>query len=187
MDSGNDYLVQAKGNQKKLKTGLLRHCEANEPEMYKTEEKNRDRVEIRETRLYRNVKGKEFESWPGLNDVIVVRRKGIRDSGPYDDLHYYISSRSKLSAKEYSEQIRRHWHIENKLHWVKDVIMYEDSCRIKDKRNAANQSLIRNIVLNVYRMNGYNSLKKAFEKFANRIEDCLNILNNNKYIFIRSE
>ena len=177
-------MIQVKNNQKHLKAAIVAKSAKEKPDqIHKSDEKNRGRIERRETRLYRSVKDEEFKKWKGLSDVIVVKRSGIRDGKEYENWHYYISSKSGLSAEKYAQEIRKHWFIENKLHWVKDVIMYEDTCRIKDINNAANQSMIRNMIINLYRLNGYQSLKKAIEKYTNRITECLHILNNNKYEF----
>jgi predicted transposase YbfD/YdcC len=182
--SGNDYVIQVKSNQKNLKAAIVAKSENEKADqIHISDEKNRGRIERRETRIYRNVREAEFKKWTGLRDVIVVKRSGIRDGKEYENWHYYISSKTRLSAEIYAQEVRKHWYIENKLHWVKDVIMYEDTCRIRDQSNAANQSMIRNMIINLYRLNGYQSLKKAIEKYTNKITECLNILNNNKYEF----
>lgn len=184
MVSGNEYVIQVKGNQKNLKAAIVAKSEGEKPDqVHLSKETSRGRTEIRETRLYKNVTETEFRTWKGLCDIIVIKRSGKRDGKKYKNWHYYISSRSDMTAEKYGEVIRKHWYIENKLHWVKDVIMYEDACRIKDKSNAANQSMIRNMIINIYRVNGHQSLKKAIERFTNRLTECLNILNNIKYEF----
>jgi len=185
--SGNDYVIQVKGNQKKLKAAIIEKSKEEADEKYIVEEKSRGRAERRETRLYKKVTGSEFDKWQGLCDIIIVRRSGIRDGKEYNNIHYYISSRSNETAQRYAEVIRKHWYIENKLHWVKDVIMYEDNCRIINKNNAANQSMIRNMIINIYKLNGYQSIKKAIEKYTNKLMECLFILNNYKYECNRTE
>lgn len=188
MVSGNDYVIQVKGNQKKLKEAIVEKYEhESADERYFSEEKNKGRTEKREIHLFKNVKGTEFTKWSSIRDVIVIKRSGFRDGKGYEALHYYISSKSNMTAKEYGEVIRKHWYIENKLHWVKDVILYEDTCRIKDKSTAANHSMIRNMIINIYRLNGFQSLKKAIEKYTNRLYDCIDILNNIKYNINRTE
>lgn len=188
MVGGNDYVVQVKNNKKKLKSAILNTIETQVPDdQFLLTEKNRGREEIRELYLYKNIRGPIYEEWLGLKEVIVMKRSGRRKGKEYKVWHYYISSRKGLSAKEYSSVIRNHWHIESKLHWVKDVIMYEDTSLIKNRDNASNQSLIRNIVLNVYKQNGDSSLKIAFEKYNNKIKECVNILLNNKYELFSSE
>lgn len=173
MVGGNDYVIQVKGNQKKLKASIVEYTAKNDSDdKYYKKEKNRGRIENRETRVYKNVKGSEFAKWKGLRDVIVVHRWGIRKHKKFDETHYFISSRSKTSAKVYAKGIREHWWIENKVHWVKDVTLREDNSLVKDKRLAENLSLIRMIVMNLYRVKNYMSIKYAIEKYTNKINEC---------------
>ena len=63
---------------------------------------------------------------------------------------YYISSR-KAMAPFFHHAIRAHWSIENKLHWMLDVVFGEDDSK-KQARNAAqNFSLLNKIALNMVR------------------------------------
>jgi len=73
------------------------------------------------------------------------------------------------SAAQLAQIIRGHWGIENCLHWVKDVVFKEDSLPLKHYNAASNWSLLRNIVINLARQHGYDSLTKA-ERFL-----CQNI------------
>ena len=46
---------------------------------------------------------------------------------------------------------RGHWAIENRGHWVLDVILKEDSSRLRAKRAARNLAVVRRMVLNLLR------------------------------------
>jgi hypothetical protein len=63
--------------------------------------------------------------WPDVAAVILVGRereiKGVRA----DTSHYYITSR-RASATELGQFVRRHWSVENELHWSLDVTFGED-------------------------------------------------------------
>jgi predicted transposase YbfD/YdcC len=61
---------------------------------------------------------------------------------------YYVSSR-KLSAKEALAEARKHWGIENQLHWVLDVAFGEDDWTVRSKALARSLSLIRKIAFNI--------------------------------------
>ena len=45
--------------------------------------------------------------------------------------------------------IRRHWSVENGLHWVLDVTFREDDSRVRDRTAARNLALLRKIALNL--------------------------------------
>ncbi len=63
---------------------------------------------------------------------------------------YYISS-LKDDAKCFADAVRRHWEIENSLHWVLDVAFREDDCRKRNAYAAENFAIIRHIALNLLR------------------------------------
>ena len=52
------------------------------------------------------------------------------------------------------KNIRNHWGIENRLHWVKDVCMNEDKSQTISGMAAENISILQNIVINLFRTNG---------------------------------
>jgi predicted transposase YbfD/YdcC len=123
-----------------------------------------------------NLLGDE-EGWIGIERLIMVEREGFRDKKPYMKVHYYISSLKENKAQEFAKGIRSHWGIENSLHWVKDVIQNEDRSRIKDGNIAGNLSIIKSTVINLFRLNGNQSIKMAIEKYCNRIPESVNLLN----------
>ena len=77
-----------------------------------------------------------------------------------EETAYYISSLF-ADAHGMNEGIRRHWGIENKLHYVKNVTFKEDASKITAGFAAENNSLIRNIAINIFRKNGYKRIKQA--------------------------
>ncbi|HEY9778973.1 MAG TPA: ISAs1 family transposase [Leptolyngbyaceae cyanobacterium] len=107
--------------------------------------------------------------------MICVERIGIRQGKRYQQTNYYISP-LLTSAYEFAQGIRSHWEIENRLHWVKDVIFGEDTAPLKDFNAATNWSIIRNIVINIARDNGYDSLTKAERFLSHDIERLFSLL-----------
>lgn len=47
------------------------------------------------------------------------------------------------TAEQLGRLIRRHWAIENELHWVLDVVFGEDANRTRDRNASANLGVIR--------------------------------------------
>ncbi len=68
-----------------------------------------------------------------INLVIQVERLSKRKTKTSYETSYYVSSLETEDAEEIGLGIRNHWSIENRLHWVKDVIQNEDNSRIKKK------------------------------------------------------
>ena len=177
MESGNDYVLQVKGNQPKLLKAVKQTIvNSTASDVDYTLEKNKGRVEHREVYVYSNLDNPIYEEWIGLKEIIHVVSRGKRKNKSYKQNRYYISSKTCEDARKYNEGIREHWGIENRLHWVKDVILKEDKSMVLDLDRSGNMSVIRNIVMNLYRISGYGSIKYAIEKFANRLEKCDNLI-----------
>ena len=65
------------------------------------------------------------------------------------EYRYYISSLNKLSSANFSKLIRRHWGVENGLHWCLDVGFNEDRSRSKVGNCAENIGMLNKIALNL--------------------------------------
>ncbi len=74
---------------------------------------------------------------------------------------YYITSKM-MSAKQALMHARKHWEIENKLHWQLDVMFLEDAWRVRQKQTARNLSVIRKI--------GFNLITKTKDKGSYRVK-----------------
>ncbi len=84
----------------------------------------------------------------------------------------------KGNAKTLGMISRKHWSIENSLHYVLDVIFKEDACQVRLKKAARNLSVLRKLALNVVsRVAGDKASKRARRKKASwsttYLEQCL--------------
>jgi len=191
--TGNNYCIQVKGNQPKLFKQIQKNINNNEPiSSYFKKEKNRGRIENRLVEIYDALLDID-EKWTKLKRIIYVHRYGYRpdkkkNKGKYNEHHYYILSSPINNAKTVFDGIRGHWYIENKLHYVKDVIQNEDNSRIRKGKTIDNLSILKNIVINLFRLNGFNSITRANINFANKIDKMMKIiLIKNKYYKNRTD
>ena len=63
----------------------------------------------------------------------------------------YISSLHRLDAAKALAITRKHWGVENKLHWLLDVAFREDESRVYAANAAENLVVIRHMALNLLR------------------------------------
>ena len=61
---------------------------------------------------------------------------------------YYLLS-TPLAAARFAEVVRAHWHIENRLHWVLDVVMDEDQARARKDHAPENLARLRRFALDL--------------------------------------
>jgi predicted transposase YbfD/YdcC len=60
---------------------------------------------------------------------------------------YYITSLG-ADAELIASVARRHWGVENTLHWRLDVVLRQDDSRYRDRIGAQNLAIVRKIALN---------------------------------------
>jgi predicted transposase YbfD/YdcC len=92
----------------------------------------------------------EPEKWTALKSIIKIEsifeeKSTGKISG---DTRFYISSLAPNSEK-INKAIRKHWLIENSLHWCLDVAFEEDRSRIRKGFADQNFALLRRIALNL--------------------------------------
>jgi predicted transposase YbfD/YdcC len=161
-------VVKVKGNQPLLLREMKRLQNAGKHlDTCVTKEINRGRKEKRIARTYKVSKTIK-ENWPGSKTIIYLKRERKAENGASITHSYYLSSLNE-SAKEFAKGIRHHWGIENRLHYVKDVIFKEDESKIRSGNAPVILSLIRNLVINISRINGENRIKKFIRKCSGNI------------------
>jgi predicted transposase YbfD/YdcC len=116
-------------------------------------EKGHGRQEKRTYTVIYNPQGLSTRSeWSDLEAIIMVcreRRVGGAaegEKGFSDEVSYYIAS-SAAPVGELAAGIRAHWGIENKVHWVLDVVFREDDSRVRAGHAAENLGWLRRVAL----------------------------------------
>lgn len=86
--------------------------------------------------------------WKGLRSFIKVETIIEKNDKKKHYQRYYISSLTP-NAEKIGEAIRKHWSIENELHWSLDVTFNEDDCRIRKGNAPENVALLRRLALSL--------------------------------------
>lgn len=106
--------------------------------------------------------------WVGVQRVIQVKRRGTRAHKPVAETVFYLSSQA-LDAPMFARQTRDHWQVENGLHWVKDVVLQEDNAPMCDGQALTNFAIVRTMVVNLFRANGFASITKGIRQVAHDV------------------
>ena len=91
-----------------------------------------------------------LHGWPDLSTVLAVETiRSVNGTGQGEaEIRYFLTSCRDAPAV-LVQAIRRHWSVENALHWVLDVTFREDDSRVRDRTAARNFALLRKIALNL--------------------------------------
>ena len=73
-----------------------------------------------------------------------------RDGKTSCERRYYLSS-APLDAKTFARAVRAHWHIENRLHWVLDVVFHDDLARLRTGHGPENMAVVKHMAMNILR------------------------------------
>ncbi len=169
-EGGGDYILAVKDNQKTLHDDLkllfddaIEHgFEGMSRDIHETVEKGHGRIETRKVWVTREVDWlRERGDWVGLRSAVRVetRREVLDSAGGKPKVsverRHYISSLDPLDqgqgAEWFGSVIRSHWGIENKVHWVLDVVFREDDLRLRSENLAENFSRVQRLVMNLLR------------------------------------
>jgi predicted transposase YbfD/YdcC len=161
-----DYLLAVKDNQPTLheavKQVFAEACDTDfanvEYSQHETREDGHGRHEERYVTVIENPKGLP-DKWPDVAAVVQVNREREVNGKNTSTSHYYLTS-LKAKAKTLGQLVRRHWAIENELHWVLDVTFGEDAYRTADKNAAANLGLVRRTAVTLLKQNPYKGSNK---------------------------
>lgn len=168
IDSGNDYVIAVKKNQPKLYEWIEHQFQHHPPDNVADDlEHTRDRTTQRTVSVLELRPGLDAP-WVGVQRLIRVERTGIRGTELVHETMFYFSSLA-TDAEELSRRIRQHWHIENRLHYPKDVVFAEDTAPLCDGYAPVNFAILRTISLNLFRLNGFASITKGIRHLAHDI------------------
>ena len=156
--AGATYLLALKGNQGALQTAVEAAFTAVGPAGAATmagEKPAHGRVETRTCRvlpatvLPASLRGPDWVGLQTLVEVVATRTVGTTGITQTETRHYLSSHHG--TAADFQGYVRRHWGIENRLHWVLDVVFGEDHSRKRAGHATANCAVVRKFVLNLLR------------------------------------
>lgn len=71
---------------------------------------------------------------------------------------------------------RGHWHIENRLHWVRDMSLGEDACRVRTGEAPQVLAAIRNAALRLMRSSGLTEIAANLRRHAAKPHEALRLV-----------
>ena len=154
-----DYVIALKKNQgglyerveKLFEQALLKDFEGLIKSEYRQSSDDHGREETRYCQILTNI-NQEIDhdgEWKNLNSIAYVDYLRTEKEKTSLERRYFISSLNQDNHQSIALAIRKHWCIENQLHWVLDVSFNEDDSRIRKDNSPENLAIIRHIALNL--------------------------------------
>jgi len=158
-EGGGHYAITIKGNQSKLAAeanAALDAAAANhKTRFHQTEEEAHGRHEVRRAFVTPFTQSPGRAALIGLVAVGRIESWRTVNGKTTHKVRCYALSRA-LSPQQLLATVRRHWAIENQLHWQLDVLLCEDLARSRKNNAPANLALLRRLSLNILRADPEN-------------------------------
>jgi len=153
VSKGADYILAVKRNQGELFDDIIDSFKVVESaDIHEDTDYGHGRIEERKCSVITDLSlVPSAKKWKAIKSIIHVERTRIFKATGKEQKEdsYYISTHD--NAQIIANGIRKHWGIENKVHWVLDVIFNEDYSRKRAGNAAKNFTNINRIALNVLR------------------------------------
>lgn len=183
IEKGGEYLWKLRANQGAIYKMVVEHFAKLEDKYLaqaESVEKGHGRIDEREILTsFRMAGSLEF---PFVAQVFRIKRKSeeVKTGKISEQVIYGITS---LPVEEYSAQdllklVRKHWGIENGLHYRRDVTFKEDGCRQTSSNGGRVLAILNNLTIGVLRKLGWENIAKARRYFNARIDEALNLILN---------
>ena len=164
IDRGGHYVFTVKANQ----PGLYRRCKAL-PWTQIRATSNVDRTHGRQVR--RTIKvaaAPELLEFPHALQVAQLRRTRTIKGKKSVEVVYIITSMASTEASptQIATWVQGHWGIENKLHWVRNVVYDEDRSTVRTANAPRVMATLRSTAISLLRLTGTNNIAKTTRHHA---------------------
>ena len=160
-EGGGDYLLALKANRPALlaevETFFADPANQADCDLFETVDADHGRLEQRRHYVCHQVDWLQSDrrypderQFPGLATIAMVEATTERAGKTEHERRYYLSS-AALDAKTFAAAVRGHWGIENRLHWVLDVVFHDDLARLRSGHGPQNMAVVKHMAMNLIR------------------------------------
>jgi predicted transposase YbfD/YdcC len=180
-----DYVLIAKDNQPTLAEDIADLFEDRTPDRRRWEqaqrwEKGHERLEHRQIICSPDLNDWFANQWQGIEQVFRLERTTLilKTGEVRHQVVYGLSSLSLLEAppQRMLALIRAHWHIENRLHWRRDVTLGEDTCQTRTGAGPGILARLNSAVLSLMDRLGVRNVARQTRYFDAALEQAIQLL-----------
>jgi predicted transposase YbfD/YdcC len=175
---GAHYVLTVKGNQKALREQLAGLPWTDVPIGHRETDTGHGRVVTRTYKVVTIAAGIIFPH--AAQAVQIVRTRQRKGSGKRAtrETVYAVTSLTAAQAQpaELARYIRGHWHVENKLHWVRDMTMGEDASRARTGGGPRMMASLRNLAISLLRLTGHTNIAKALRHIGRKPQRAIKLV-----------
>lgn len=175
VDKGADYCLALKGNHPLLHADVERFFADPTSEgitRAQTTDGDHGRIETRihsvchdVSWLFSDRRYTDEPKFPSLAMIGMIERITEGRGAIEHTRHYYLCS-AKLDAATFGRAVRAHWGIENRLHWVLDVVFHDDLSRLRSENGPQNMAIVKHMAMNLLRSSKPTASLKVRRKKA---------------------
>jgi predicted transposase YbfD/YdcC len=123
---------------------------------------------------YAGSAGAVGERWPHLKQVCRLERERTVKGKRQLEVSYAITSlpATDAGAQQLLNISRRHWGIENRVHWVRDVTFDEDRSQVRTGAAPQVMAALRNLVISLVRRAGHTNVAAALRRHTTHLGEA---------------
>ena len=127
---------------------------------------------------YAGSSGVVGEAWPHLKQVCQLERQRTVKGRSQVAVSYAVTSlpATAVGAGQLLQVSRRHWGIENRVHWVRDVTFDEDRSQVRTGAAPQVMAALRNLVITLVRRAGHSNVAAALRRHTTRLPEPFALL-----------
>jgi predicted transposase YbfD/YdcC len=177
------FLAIIKDNNPAVRRKLIEFFEnekvdRKEWQYHKDVKKGHGRLETREIWTSTQMNKYLRKEWAGASQIFMIRRTVIEKGEKRVEVVYGITNlpRKKANAQRLLELNRKHWHIENRLHYRRDVTLGEDASQVRIKGAPAVLAALNGGILALSDFLGIKNLTKQMVHYCAQPQEVLQLL-----------
>jgi predicted transposase YbfD/YdcC len=166
---GAHLMVRVKGNQPTVLHQLKTLPWAQVSVGHRSSERGHGRRDTRTLKAV-TVKTPQGLGFPHAAQAVrITRTRTVHAKTTRETAHLIVTlPAEQAQPADLADWARREWHIENKLHWVRDVTLREDAHKARTRNGPAVAAVLRNTAIGWHRINGEPNIARATRRAGRR-------------------